>query len=398
MNKQFGAFPNLPACSLVLGGHINGYSIVKELFEEALCPVVLFDYGPCIARYSNKVVYKRVIDKTPDSLLREIKKLGEKFQKIVVFPTDDLQLINLNIIHEDIKSYCYLPFNPRTLLQSSDKFFQYKLCAKLGIPFPRSFRASSAADLNNISNLAFPILIKPLVRDDLNCEVFRNMYIDSMFTFSSARKTLLSWINKGVKFLVSEYVPGDDTNIYAYTCFRSQEGLILNEWTGKKLTQYPDNYCVFCSSSNEAPEKVLTQGRKLVKALDIYGIVEPEFKYDMRDQTYKLMEVNLRSMMWHRTGSISNVKLQKTQYCYALGKSCEKYQQIKDQRIHFVLMLHEIPNLISRKGYWRFFVQNLFDCDKRVWAVFEWHDLLPFFFSLKLLLRKSLKVLIDRLI
>src|SRR5690606_14677023 len=129
---------------------------------------------------------------------------------------------------------------------------------------------------------------------------------------------LKDFIGQGVEFIASEFVPGDDTNIYAYTCYRSQDGTIQNEWTGKKLTQYPDNYGVFCSASNEATSEVLEQGRALVKALDAYGIIEPEFKYDMRDQKFKLMEVNLRSMMWHRTGTISGVRLHKSMYDYAV--------------------------------------------------------------------------------
>ena len=74
----------------------------------------------------------------------------------------------------------------------------------------------------------------------------------------------------------------------------------MNEWTGKKLNQYPDNFGVFSSASNESVSEVMPSGRKLVTEINAFGIIEPEFKFDHRDKTLKLMEVNLRSMMWNR--------------------------------------------------------------------------------------------------
>ena len=64
----------------------------------------------------------------------------------------------------------------------------------------------------------------------------------------------------------------------------------------------------------------MVQGRKLLNGMDIKGIAQPEFKYDFRDQKYKLMEINLRSMMWHRVGNLSGVNLQYSQYLDALGE------------------------------------------------------------------------------
>ena len=54
--------------ALVLGGHVNGYSIIKELSEESVNDIALFDYGSSISRFSNKVIYKAQIDKKASSL------------------------------------------------------------------------------------------------------------------------------------------------------------------------------------------------------------------------------------------------------------------------------------------------------------------------------------------
>ena len=63
-------------------------------------------------------------------------------------------------------------------------------------------------------------------------------------------------LDSGIKFLASEIIPGGENCIYAYVAYRDMNGKILNEWTGKKLAQYPDDFGVFASASNEAPENV----------------------------------------------------------------------------------------------------------------------------------------------
>ena len=384
-------------CALVLGGYINGYSIVKELYEQGIKEIVLFDQGRALASYSNKVKYRAVIDRTPETLLRELKKLSSRYDYIVLFPTGDLHLAHLNVIYDEVVDFCYMPFNRDTLLDSVNKYFQYQTCEKFSIPYPKTVNLKSATDLESIDRLTFPLLIKPSTGKNLNVDVFRTLYFEAKEDYLKAKPNLVEKIEQGVEFVISEYIPGDDTNIYIYTCFRSQSCKILNEWDGKKLTQYPDHFGQFSSASNETSDVVLKQGRVLVDALDVYGIVETEFKYDDRDGKYKLMETTLRSSMPHRTGSISGVKLHETQFKYATHQPVRQYMQEKSQRIHFVPMIHEIPNLVARKGYWKHFKHNVWGADKRVWAIFEWRDMKPFCYSLYPFLKTIIKAVLVRL-
>lgn len=379
----------MKTAAVVLGGYVNGYSIIKELHEEGVENIALFHSGRSIAGFSNKVGHISIIDQTPEMLLKELRKLNEKFGLIVVFPTDDSQVENLYHIREEIKDFCYLPMNFQNIIQSLDKYYQYTICETVNIPYPKSFSVRTILDLDKITQLTFPVLIKPSTRVDIVNNVFRNLYLETMDGYLKSKERLEGFVGDGIEFIVSEFIPGDDSNIYAYTCYRSQGGKIENEWTGKKLTQFPDNYGVFSSSSNEAPDEVLKQGRALVEALDAFGIVEPEFKYDSRDQQYKLMEVNFRSMMWHRTGKVSGVSLHKNMLDYAGGFTPNKVTQSKYPVVHFVYMLHEIGNLIGRKGYWENFKHNVWGGDVRVWAIYERKDIKPFIYSLYLLLRMS---------
>jgi len=121
-----------------------------ELSEKKVNDIILFGYSRELATYSNKIKKFVLIEKTPESLYREIEKLHEEYEKIVVFPTDDLQLENLHKLYNKINSFCFLPFNPENLQVCLDKYTQYSYCEKLGIPYPKTIPIAVKDDLKRI--------------------------------------------------------------------------------------------------------------------------------------------------------------------------------------------------------------------------------------------------------
>jgi len=109
------------------------------------------------------------------------------------------------------------------------------------------------------------------------------------------------------------------------------------------------------------------------------------------------MEINLRSMMWHRVGNRSGVHIQYTQWADALGKKVERERQNRDEKIHFVYLKHEIINVLFRRGYYTTFKKNLWGGDKTYIAVFDNNDTYPFLKDLGLIVKgiggRCLKVL-----
>jgi len=370
-------------CALILGSYVNGYSIVRELYEKKVKNIVLFDSTRNIASYSNKITRHVSIEDTPESLLNALDKLHEEYEKIIVFPTSDLHLENLHKIHKAVEGYCFLPFNSENLIECSDKYYQYSWCEKLGVPYPKTVRIESVKDIDKILSIQFPVLLKPVRREDLKIDVFRNLQLKDREEFEKNKRKVEGFIRKGIPFITSEIIPGDGSNIYAYVGYRNKQGVIVNEWTGKKLSQFPNDFGVFASASNQAPDTVYHQGRTLLNGMNLMGIAEPEFKYDYRDGKYKLMEINLRSMMWHRVGNLSGVNVQYSQYLDALGKTADKQSQIKDKDIHLFYFKHELFNVLFRRKYAGIFYKNLFKSDKTHFAVFCPDDLRPWIVDTK---------------
>ena len=384
--------------ALVIGGYVNGYSMLQELHEMDVENIGLLYYNGQLSRFSNKPTYKREISIDAESLISAIEALKLIYDKIVLYPCDENQIEQLVKYRRRIESFCFFPFNKNNIRECLDKKFQYDSCEKLNIPFPKTVGATSEFTVADVENLLYPIIIKPIKRYEKE-GMFRIERIDSFDDFKLFYDTKLSGlIEQHCNFVISELIPGDTNKglIYAYTCYRSPlSGEILNEWVGRKESQFPDDYGIFSTASSLTNDIVLEYGRRLVTDLDAYGIVEPEFKFDERDGKYKLMEVNFRSMMWHRTGNLAGVKLQYTQWLDAIGEPSVKFLQNTANR-KFSYLLHEMYNLVRYKSYYRYFKRNVLgrDCYLALW---DKNDLIPFMYDSLNMMRMIFRAFLNRI-
>ena len=376
---------------VVLGSHINAYGILKELDFFGLESSLVYS-SISISCFSNIPKFKYRIENNSEDLQAALVTIYKKFGcRLVIYPTDDLQLEMIDELSDEIADFCYIPFNTN-VGYALNKSNQYDCCERIGVPYPKS----TTINMNNldISKISFPVIIKPVKRDDLNSDIFRALIVNNVSEYLEKIDLLKQLIAEGSSFIVSELIGHDDKDVFAYSCFRGKNGQIFDEWVGEKLNQFPNRFGVFSSARVVENEVVKAQGRKLVEELDLTGFVEPEFKLDRQSDKYLLTEINLRSMMWHGAGFWGGSYLHYAQYCDANGITyVPSNKSINDE--NFVLMLHELMNLIRRKGYIKPFISNIFSRKSR-WAVFNWRDLKPFLFSLLMLVNYGYKYLKKR--
>lgn len=389
----------MSAASVVLGGYVNAYSIVRELYSTTNDPIIVINHKKDVASFSNKVTHFVKCNLSSKTLKEELLVLSKSYSKLILFCTRDLHLEIINEIREDISDFCFVPFNSNNLKLNLDKSFQYKKCAELGIPFPKTSSLEFTKDLEQLFNFPYPFLVKPSTRQDFTTNVFRSLVVDNEIQLKTYIPKLSSLIESGISFLVSEIIPGDGSNIYSYMAYRTKKGEIVNEWIGKKETQYPDDFGIFSSATISSEPEVLKQGRKLLNGLNLFGINQPEFKYDYRDGKFKLMEINLRSMMWNRVGFLAGVNIHHTQWLDAKNLPILKKEK-KSSSSSFLYMYfkHELVCILFRKKYFKQYFKVLLKKYSVIYfAVYDKSDLKPFIFdlikTLKLIIRQCLKVL-----
>ena len=381
--------------NIVLGSYLNGYSIIQELHENNISEIIVIDVEKSVSSYSNKIKQFIKIENSSESLYEALKNISLHYDLLIFYPNQDIYIKYLSELYPKIKEYSFLGFNHTNAVNYQNKMLQYDFCKKLGIPIPKTILISNkkTLEMSNLLQFLFPLLIKPTHRDNFNSKLFRNLLIKDIADFQKKIPILHKYIDNGINFIISEVIPGDGSNIFSYTAYRSKNGKILAEWGGKKLSQFPNDYGVFSSASNESVDIIFEYGQKLLDAMNLHGINQPEFKYDHRDRKYKLMEINLRPMMWHRVGTLSGVPLNYIQYLEAIKDPIPKYSQNIKTKIHYIYLNHEIINLLRRKKYFSIFKNNIWGGDKRVFALWDIKDPLPFSMSFFSIVKKYVRSL-----
>lgn len=362
---------------VIVGAYVNACGIVDELYEYGVQEIFIVSDVAGILRQSKKVsgFYSFSGDGELHLILDEISK---KVDRLVVFATSDEHVNSLDRLRGRLASNVAIPFREGAS-RLQNKVLQYEACEQLGVPYPAYRLLSRATGWESSRGLRLPVIVKPTERLDVtNRDVPRNAVVANWEEMESLWRKLAPALDEGVAFLACEIVPGPSTNIYAYVAHRSADRGIINEWCGRKLSQAPDDYGVFSIASNESVPEVIEQGRKLLEGLSLTGFNEPEFKLDARDGTYKLMEINLRSMMWNRVGTLSGVPLHYSQFLEACGQDIPVYEQTTE-RIYLINLASELVSIFTRRRYLRqYHLPVLRSKGCKHIACLDWSDPLPF--------------------
>ena len=175
----------------------------------------------------------------------------------------------------------------------------YRLCDQMGIDHPKTvvFRAGEQTALT--APFGPPYILKP-----------SNSVTYWEHPFPSQHKvfTLNAWedvvrtadavftAGYGDSLILQEYIPGDDSHMRVMTCYSDRQGRVRMMALGHVLLEEHTphgigNHAVILNDSQ--PELAETL-KGFLETLGIAGFSNFDIKYDARDKTYKLFEINLR--------------------------------------------------------------------------------------------------------
>jgi predicted ATP-grasp superfamily ATP-dependent carboligase len=375
--------------AIVIGAYVNGYHVIKALGQGKI-PTIAIDFKKSPGLYSKYVTQAIVADYAAqeDVLLETLLKVGAQLSKKgILYPTHDHHTKLFASNYEALSKYYYVPVNPGSLFNIISKEYQYQVCAKIGIPFPKSFFLRQIQDINQMleasEEVLYPLIIKPFSRAKNSAlgNSFRVKEIKNRQELVEFSALLREQISTG--FLVSEVIPGEPDQIWAYTGYCDQNSEIIAGWTGRKLTQRPYYFGVFSTARYVKNATVEAQGIALLKAFKHIGVGEPEFKYDARDQKYKLMETNPRYMMWHGLALQGGMNLPLIQYYHLIGDQRNFTLLPRTQSettAHIVFMNHEWMNILDHKPRLKFIrnaIRALF-LPNKTWGIFDVKDVRPY--------------------
>lgn len=250
-----------------------------------------------------------------ETLAQCLLRIGDQFDgRGVLFAAIDVDLEAIIEAQEALTRRYHVPAAPHIGAEIFAKNWQYELARRTGVPIPLSLRFN-AGEQPDLSAYRFPLIIKPSSRTEaVGGRAFRLRVVGDR-TELDAFLAELARDYMGREFQLAENIPGDPTHLYTVGAYSDRQGRVLRTYTGRKLSQHPYTHGdASIAETLTVPDVVVRQARTLLEAARFHGVSQVEFKYDERDDQYKLLEINGRPWSWIKLPAFSGVNLPLIQY------------------------------------------------------------------------------------
>ena len=293
----------VPALLLKIGQyplHSGGVAVIRTLgrlgvpvyaiTEDRLTPSALSRYctGSFVWRYTGH--------EEPASLAAQLREVGERLgRRAVVVPVDDEAAVLVAEHADELSEHFLFPRVeaglPRAL---ASKQRLYELCRRHDVPAPNSICPATDKELASFAATAtFPVVVK-------NAEPWTRRrapavsHTTVMHTAGELLAVAPSGNGRPPGVIVQEYIPRDqaeDWIVHLY-CDANSNCVVL--FTGVKVRSWPPHSGATASAYTLANPELAQIAERFCKAIGFRGIADLDWRLDLRDGKYKLVDFNPR--------------------------------------------------------------------------------------------------------
>lgn len=325
-----------PAVVSPLDDHM-GLDIARSLGSKGIAVFGLDDDPFVPGRFSRFCRYVRCPDPHEgggeawvESLVRFGKTLD---RKAVLYPLSDTHVLLVSAMRDRLRPYYEFVMPPHeTVVSLVEKDGLYEVAHRLGIETAATVPVRSSEDLERASaTLRFPVIIKPQESTSWLRRTMTPMLRSGLIggrakvMLCPDRAHLLeryaAVAAHDPAVVVQEIIPGDDENL-VYISFCLDRGSVpLAFFAGRKHRVIPTGFGSASYVRSFHDDRIADLARRILAATRYQGLGGIEFKMDIRDGRYKLIEFNARFGMWDGLGTRCGVDLPFISYRDALGES-----------------------------------------------------------------------------
>lgn len=317
--------PALPP-AILLGGEAIAVSACRSLGWAGVRVHALGDARDPVrkSRWCNEFVAVGSKTGVVDRYLEWLEKDGPR-DGAVILACDDYGVEMIAGNRERLLEWGYRPVegDDELMLAMLDKERTYELARAADVPTPRTATVHTAEEaMTAASAFDLPVGLKPLLS-----HVWAEHRPEKLLLARDRDelRRLGEWaFDPGVPMLMTEVIPGPESDICTYFTYVDRSGEPLFDYTKSKIRQWPKRWGLTCYQVSDRREDVVELGRRLVRGSGLRGVAVPEFKHDSRDGRWKLIECNVRF-----TGSLDltrhcGIDMARIAYESTLGRAVER--------------------------------------------------------------------------
>jgi D-aspartate ligase len=187
--------------------------------------------------------------------------------------------------------YRFPRVSPKLARDLATKDGLYRLACDHGVPSPKIAFPRTAEEAGQIARrLHYPVFLKPVVSRPRG--QWKDIAEDAESLLANYRLMEESPTAPNVMF--QEYIPGEDADVWMFNGYFDQHGRCLAAFTGQKLRQHPAHMGIATFGICTHNQRVVDLTVGLLSKLGYSGLVDIGYRYDRRDNTYKVLDINPR--------------------------------------------------------------------------------------------------------
>jgi D-aspartate ligase len=234
---------------------------------------------------------------TAEHWIEHLKRVGRAVGgRPVLVATDDPSTALLADHAGALEQWFRFPVLPEGLVASLvDKRGLHAICLRAGVPTPAARFPQRRDDLYaHAEDGEFPVVVKRIGAPPVE----GNARLPSVAIVADAAelRALADEVPEDLVafMMLQEYIPGGSRSVWMLDGYFDAASDCLAAFTGRKLRQHPAHTGMTSLGVCEHNPEVIAATERLMKAIGYRGVVDMGYRYDARDGSYKLLDVNPR--------------------------------------------------------------------------------------------------------
>ena len=296
---------NIVIQPVLVGGDINCYSVARAYHEAYGVKSIAFGRYALGATKDSNIIDFRIDPRITEEkefievLLKTADELAEPNKKLILMGCTD-EYAELIIDHRDILSEKYIvPYIGSELKNKLiEKELFYEMCEEKGLDYPKTFIYSKGDEISDFG-FNYPVIVKPSDSVLFWQYPFEGMKKAYVANNEAEFKQITDSIYAGKydkNLIIQDFIPGDDSHMRVLTCYSDQNGKVKMMCLGHVLLEEhtPKGIGNHAAIITEYDEALMEKFKSFLEDINYTGFSNFDIKFDTRDNTYKVFEINLR--------------------------------------------------------------------------------------------------------
>ncbi|UPS09718.1 carboxylate--amine ligase [Lactococcus lactis] len=294
---------------ILLGSDINVYGMARSFHEEfGITSLALSASGLAPTKYS-KIVEVQTHEnfdheETFIQVLRDFaSKHKDSKKKYLLVACGDGYALLASKYREELSEFFEVPYIDYALYrQLENKPDFYNICEQYNLPYPKTVLVNPKSEIDTlVDELTFPY---PMILKPGNSISYLDVHFEGQkkaFTIASNEEMKLMLhrcYEAGYpdEMIIQDFIPGGDENMRVLNAYVDKNHKVRMMCLGHPLLEDPSpkaigNYVAILPDYNQ---QVYQQIQDFLEKIEYTGFANFDMKYDPRDGSYKLFEINLR--------------------------------------------------------------------------------------------------------